>query len=57
MKFGIDRKFEFKKSFKLYRQTSVRVRAKVAKNFCSIWMAWTKVNKIQQIFNNKFKSV
>jgi hypothetical protein len=33
MKFGLDRMFEFKKSFKLYCQTSVRVAAKVAKFF------------------------
>ncbi len=33
MKFGLDQKVEFKKSFELYRQILVRVVTKIAKNF------------------------
>jgi hypothetical protein len=33
MKFGLDQKVEFKKSFKLYRQIWVKAKTKVAGNF------------------------
>jgi hypothetical protein len=38
MKFGLDQKVKFKKSFKLYRQILVRVIMKVAKNV--VHFAW-----------------
>jgi hypothetical protein len=43
MKFGLDQKFEFKKSFEFYLKTFVRVATKVAANFVQFsWhgMAW-----------------
>jgi hypothetical protein len=43
MKFGLDEKFEFKKSFKLYRKSSQK--------FNPFFMASIKVSKMQQIFN------
>jgi hypothetical protein len=37
-KFNLDQKFDFKKSFELYRQATARAIAKVAKNF--VHFAW-----------------
>jgi hypothetical protein len=50
MKFGLDWKVKFKKSFELYEQISVRVLTKVVVNFVHVCEAWMKVSKMQQIF-------
>ncbi len=56
-KFGLDQKFEFRKSFELDRKTFVRVVNESCPTFCPFCAALTKVNKIQQIFNKFSKSV
>jgi hypothetical protein len=50
MKFGPVWKVEFKKSFELYEQISVRVLTKVAVIFVHVCEAWTKASKMRQIF-------
>jgi hypothetical protein len=57
MKLGLDRKVEFEKSLKFYRQILVRVLAKVALNFVNFAWHGQKVSEIQQIFDKLFKTV
>jgi hypothetical protein len=42
-KFGLDQTFEFKKSFELYRRTSIRVMMKVAK----VWSILHSIDESQ----------
>ena len=49
MKFGLDQKVEFKKSFELYRQNFGKGKNKSCQKFHPFCMAWMKVSKIYKI--------